>query len=176
MNCLLTKKPLLQALYFAAVTLLAWIVFSSTETYEISLLRRSFSAVDDPLLVLDHANKDISFNDEQYYLKSILRFAHPGVRVPVISRDDFRAINWSNDKQVYRIRRGMKIYHNYTVYYNTDGKRQKQFTKFEFIPKPENIIRKRGFTVDYTTDPANVKYIAQNLDTYEDQRQVKGGH
>jgi hypothetical protein len=162
------KKCLLKALLFAALTLPAWFIFSFSETHEAFLLRRSFNVVNDSLPLLAQYPEGADFENEEHYLKPILQFSHPGVRVPVIARDDFRAFNWSNDKQVYRTKKGMKIYYNYTIYYNKDGRRQKRFTKSEFIPKPENVIRKRGFTVDYTTDPADVKKIAQHLDTYED--------
>ncbi|KAF2430650.1 hypothetical protein EJ08DRAFT_678952 [Tothia fuscella] len=108
--------------------------------------------------------------------------------IPLTTFEEYLNFNWSSDKWITRSKKGVKVYHNYTVYVDEQGHQQTRFTLSQFLSNrqvripvvpelldrdtltlyfQEKLTHKRGFSVNtYELPHAEVrKYILQYLKT-----------
>jgi hypothetical protein len=86
---------------------------SFNNKHEAYLSKRSFGVADSTGQYTDLQNA--SLFDNNHFLRPLLKGAFPNIKVPVLTDQEFRNINWSNKTRTIKRKHGLSIYHNYTA-------------------------------------------------------------
>jgi hypothetical protein len=114
----LSEATYLLVAFFMAILLsdlkLCEVSFRSfTTQYRTALSQRSFSVVGGASHYTDLQNT--SHANSNNFLKPLLKDAFPDIKVPVLTNQEFRSINWSNQTRSIKRKNGKSIYHDYTI-------------------------------------------------------------
>ncbi|KAF2429479.1 hypothetical protein EJ08DRAFT_272661 [Tothia fuscella] len=93
--------------------------------------------------------RDLPGNYSQ--LESLLTITHPNVHLPLFTNEEIDNFPWSSEALILQRRNGIRIYHNYTSFNGAT-----RFMRSEYVPKPEHLLQRRGFTANFLEDPEQV--------------------
>lgn len=85
--------------------------------------------------------------------------------ISILTEHESKNIPWSDKLHVVEKSDGVRIYHNYTTFVDSQGLRQTRYLRVQDIFRPKNLLSRRGFSANPNIDPAQVKYNVENAQT-----------